>query len=83
MNDKDATLACIKTKIVKDQSRLSCIQLDRFTGHMLPGLLGTAVCKTKASRTVCQWTEADKAVLPSWIGLPYQPLATHGGALLR
>jgi hypothetical protein len=41
-------LLYIKTKIVKDQSRLSCIQLNRFTGHMLPGLLGTAVHQTKA-----------------------------------
>jgi len=83
MNDKDATLACIKTKIVKDQSRPSCFQLNRFTGHMLPGLFSTAATKTNAFVAACQWTEADKAVLPSWIGLPYQSLATRGGSLPR
>jgi hypothetical protein len=41
-------LLYIKTKIVKDQSRLSCIQLNRFTGHMLPGLLGTATHQANA-----------------------------------
>ena len=41
-------LLYIKTKIVKDRSRLSCIQLSRFTGHMLPGLLGTATCQANA-----------------------------------
>jgi hypothetical protein len=39
-------LLYIKTKIVKDQSRLSCIQLNRFTGHMLPGLLSTGATQT-------------------------------------
>src|SRR5688500_50271 len=29
------------------------------------------------SRLPYQWTEADKAVNPSWNGLPYQPLATR------
>ena len=41
-------LLYIKTKIVKDQSRLSCIQLNRFTGHMLPGLLDTDAPQTNA-----------------------------------
>jgi hypothetical protein len=41
-------LLYIKTKIVKDQSQLSCIQLGRFTGHMLPGLLGTATHQANA-----------------------------------
>lgn len=41
-------LLYIKTKIVKDQSRLSCIQLNRFTGHMLPGLLGTDASQTNS-----------------------------------
>jgi hypothetical protein len=41
-------LLYIKTKIVKDQSRSSCIQLSRFTGHMLPGLLGTDASQTNA-----------------------------------
>jgi hypothetical protein len=41
-------LLYIKTKIVKDQSRSSCIQLSRFTGHMLPGLLGTATTQAIA-----------------------------------
>ena len=79
MTGKDATLAFFQTKIVKDQSRPSCFQLNRFTGHMLPGLFSTAATKTNAFVAACQWTEADKAVLPSWIGLPYQPLATRGG----
>ena len=83
MNDKDATLAFFQTKIVKDQTRLSCFQLGRFTGHILPALFSTAALQANASSAACQWTEADKAVLPSWIGLPYQPLATRGGALLR
>jgi hypothetical protein len=41
-------LLYIKTKIVKDQSRSSCIQLSRFTGLMLPGLLGTDAPQTNA-----------------------------------
>jgi hypothetical protein len=47
MNDKDATLAFFQTKIVKDQTQLSCNQ-PGCTGHILPALFSTADLQANA-----------------------------------
>jgi len=65
----------LSNQIVKDRSRPGCFQPRRLPSH---NLLGPHIAEGRLLDSPMD-RGRQGSFTPSWIGLPYQPLATRGG----